>query len=129
MLVSFELTMPKVNSWNGKWSGEDKKFYHIRNVDKKTGEKLMQDAVSYPLYKGLFEREKVGETSPQKKYYYNFGDGWGANITAEVVTAKEASKRRKASSGFCGYEWMVDSIILYNEILNSSERKALKTCP
>lgn len=117
MLVSFELTMPKVNSWNGRWSGEDKKFYHIRNVDKKTGEKIMQDAVSYPLYKGLFEREKVGETSPQKKYYYNFGDGWGANITAEVVTAKEASKRRKVSKGFYGYEWMVDSIILNNKII------------
>lgn len=42
---------------------------------------------------------------------YNFGDGWLARVDVSQVDAKEASRLRKASKGFCGYEWMIDSIL------------------
>ena len=51
---------------------------------------------------------RIVEESP---YGYDFGDGWRANITAEIVTGKEASKIRRKSIGFCGYDWMVSSIM------------------
>lgn len=82
--------MPNIGSWNGKWTGSDKKYFVIR--------------------------KKIGYTKPRKDYYYNFGDGWGANVCIEQVDAKEAAKRRKISSGFCGYEWMIDSIIIHGNI-------------
>ena len=102
-ILSFELTMPNVGSWNGKWSGADKKYYVIRSVDNKTFEKIAGDS----------------ETPLRKDYYYNFGDGWGANVCVEQINAKEANKRRKISKGFCGYEWMINSIMEFNKILNT----------
>ena len=121
--LSFELTMPNVGSWNGKWTGAERKYFVIRKLDNKTADKIMADAKSSPIYEGLFTRRQVGNTAPRKNYYYNFGDGWGANICIEQVDSKEASKRRKQSAGFCGYEWMIDSIIMYDEILNSNQIK------
>lgn len=96
MLVSFELTMPNVGSWNGRWSGASSKHYLIRKLSKDGGEEVLQN----------------------KNYYYNFGDGWGANITVEKVDSVEAAKRRKISKGFCGYEWMIDSILKYGKIVD-----------
>ena len=46
-----------------------------------------------------------------KNFYYNFGDGWGANV--EVRSPKRGEK---ATGLFSSYEWMIDSIIRYNEI-------------
>lgn len=104
MIVSFELTMPKVGSWNGKWSGEENKYFEIRSFSKK-------------------EIENSGSllnliVMPSKSFYYNFGDGWGANVKAEVINYPEAKKRRRISSGFCGYEWMIDSIIKNDKIIS-----------
>lgn len=121
--LSFELTMPNVGSWNGKWTAADKKFYVIQKFDNKTADKIMEDAKTYPIYEGFFTRTQIGISNPRKKFYYNFGDGWGANVCVEQVDAKEAKKRRKISSGFCGYEWMIDSIINFGEILNSNQIK------
>jgi hypothetical protein len=121
--LSFELTMPNVGSWNGKWTGSDRKYFIIRKFENKTADKIMEGAKSYPLYEGIFTRTQVGSTPPIKGYYYNFGDGWGASITVEQVDAKEANKRRKNSAGFCGYDWMVNSIIRFDEILNSIQIK------
>jgi hypothetical protein len=50
-------------------------------------------------------------------YYYNFGDGWGASVSVRKVTAAQARKIERKSVGFCGYEWMIDSIIRDGEIL------------
>ena len=51
-------------------------------------------------------------------YYYNFGDGWGASVNVYILDgAKEASRLRRKSDGFCGYEWMIDSIITNGKIL------------
>jgi len=117
--LSFELTMPNVGSWNGKWTGADRKYFVIRRLDNETANKIMADAKTIPIYEGFINRQQIGYTQPRKCYYYNFGDGWGANICVEQVDVKEANKRRKNSAGFCGYEWMIDSIIMYDDILNS----------
>jgi len=121
--LSFELTMPNVGSWNGKWTGEEKKYFVIRKFDNKTAEKIMEGAETTPIFEGMFTRTQVGVTPPRKSYYYNFGDGWGANIIVEQVDAKEANRRRKKSSGFWGYEWMIDSIVQFDEILNTIQKK------
>ena len=101
-LLSFELTMPNVGSWNGKWTGESKKYFVVRKVN---------DDVANIIFKN--------DTLLQENFYYRFGDGWGANVCVEVVDFKEAQKRRRKSAGFAGYEWMIDSIIKHNEIICS----------
>lgn len=40
------------------------------------------------------------------RYTYNFGDGWVA-----AVSVREAKAREIPSCRFCGYEWMIDSIL------------------
>ena len=125
-ILSFELTMPNVGSWNGHWTGEDNKYYIIRKLDNKIADKVMTDAKSQPLYEGVFIRKYVGETTPRKNFYYNFGDGWGANVRVEVVDAKESRKRQKISKGFSGYDWMVTSIIQHGDILTERQIKELK---
>lgn len=80
--VIFELSMPSNNSWNGKWSGEDS----VYTVDK------------------TLPAAKAEGLKP--RYTYNFGDGWVA-----AVRVREAAPREKATNRFCGYEWMIDSIL------------------
>lgn len=109
MLVSFQLTMPNVGSWNGKWTGADRKYYVIR----KLSDRYMK---SKEHFKDLLEKNR-------DNWHYSWNDGWGANVTAEIIDAKEATKRRKNSAGFAGYDWMVDSIIYYGEISTETERK------
>ena len=83
----FELSMPSNNSWNGKWSGEEQKYTVAKNVTDKKAANL-------------------------KDYYtYNFGDGWIAG-----VSIREAKPRERATNKFCGYSWMIDSILAHNEI-------------
>lgn len=94
LLVSFKLTMPNNNAWNGKWTGEGVDYYIIR--------KLKKDEQAF--------------LAKSHTFYYNFGDGWGAMVTVEEITAQEAQKRRKNSKGFCGYDWMVESIIKNGKI-------------
>lgn len=102
MILSFELTMPNVGSWNGQWTGADKKYFVTKKVSKRYLDKQ-------EYFKELREKGK-------DSWHYNFGDGWGANVTVEIVDSPEAAKRRKQSKGFAGYNWMIDSIIYYGEI-------------
>jgi hypothetical protein len=37
-------------------------------------------------------------------------------LRVEIIDSPEASKRRKVSKGFCGYEWMIESIIYHGKI-------------
>ena len=46
-----------------------------------------------------------------KSFTYTFSDGEIATITLTQLHAKEAQKLERKSSGFCGYEWMIRSII------------------
>lgn len=53
----------------------------------------------------------VARTLPNTKelkprYTYSFGDGWVA-----AVKVRDAAPREKVSGKFCGYEWMIDSIL------------------
>lgn len=98
--------MPNRGSWNGRWSGEDNKYYITRKVSDKTSALILGD-----------------NDAIENSYYYRWNDGWGANVRVQLIDGKTAAKRRKISKGFCGYDWMVDSIVLYQEISTSNERK------
>ena len=98
--VGFWLTFPKVNTWNGKWTGDGKSYSIIKPYNSKG--------------KILYPDLKSGD------YYYDFGDGWVARVEVKFITDKEAREEKKRSQGFCGYEWMVDSIIEKGKI----EKKA-----
>ena len=99
MILVFILSMPENNAWNGKWSGGGKFYAKVENLGSS------KRAVS--------EAGKILEGQP---YDYDFGDGWTAMITVSEVDAKGAREARKASRGFCGYDWMVDSIIRHGKI-------------
>lgn len=94
--------MPNVGSWNGKWTGADKKYFIIKKVSKR-----------------FFDKQEYFTDLKNKgtdSWYYNFGDGWGAQVNVEIIDGIEARKRRKASKGFAGYDWMVKSIIYFGDI-------------
>lgn len=105
--------MPNVGSWNGKWTGEGQKYFVIEKIS----DRYLN---SKEYFKTLLEK---GSDS----WYYSFGDGWGANIRVQIIDSAEAKKRKKISKGFCGYEWMIDSIKFYGEILNSNQQKQKTT--
>ncbi len=111
-LLSFELTMQNKGSWNGKWSGDCKKYYIIKSVSDK-------------FFKSQIEKLLNGKSN--ESWYYSWSDGWGANVELELIDSKEAAKRRKLSKGFAGYDWMVSSIISHGGIYNKEEIKKLAT--
>lgn len=86
----FKLSMPNRGSWNGGWSGERDKYVKCRTLPPK-GNPNVKDGANH---------------------YCNFGDGWGANVSVKVVDGVKAKNQEiKGSKGFCGYEWMIDSIL------------------
>ncbi|MEA3420841.1 MAG: hypothetical protein U9Q97_04090 [Acidobacteriota bacterium] len=93
MILSFELSMPNIASWNGQWSGANNLYAKVVNFGKSRA-----------------ATTKAKEIHNRGYYHYNFGDGWSAGISVREVSSKEASKIRRASKGFCGYDWMVESI-------------------
>lgn len=97
-MIVFELTMPHVGSWNGKWSSE--KGIHVIVKPEKHVKKSLWD----------------------KDYYYSWPDGWTCCIMCKRVPYAEARKLKSKSKGFCGYDWMVDSIIHYGSIMTKSEQ-------
>lgn len=105
MHVSFELSMPNRGSWDGKWSGESRKYVRVLTV---SGSKATR---------AKFER-LIGS------HYYNFGDGWGANVTVTEVGGDQKRKLVKQSAGFCGYDWMIDSLRFHGKIMNEQQRRA-----
>lgn len=100
-LVAFELSMPNRGSWNGKWSGSGKKYVRIKRFTK-------SDCIAFNIDDIL----KTG------RFRYFWNDGWSAAIDVRVVTSTEAAKLRKESDGFCGYDWMIHSIIASGDILD-----------
>jgi len=98
MILSFEITMPNVGSWNGKWTGAENLHFAFRNMSKKEVETFM-------------------EGKEHKNFYYNFGDGWGANVKVKPIDAKTKNKIQRKNSGFMGYDWMIDSIFEHGKII------------
>lgn len=97
-MIIFRLTMAKVPTWNGTWSGADKVFVR-RRLD------------------SVVPASVVGRV-----FTYEWDDGWSVRISVEKVSAVEAIGIAKQSKGFCGYDWMIDSIIKYGEILDERAR-------
>lgn len=91
--ISFTLTMPNRNTWNGKWTGDQKLYARIIKVSDKSFEKFN--------YKNIINKD----------LYYDFGDGWVASVKIETVDLIKAKQIKKTSSGFCGYDWMICSIL------------------
>jgi hypothetical protein len=92
-MKAFRVPVANVGSWNGKWSGRENFYAVVRSG-----------------FTGKLGRAKAAAILAKGSFYYNFGDGWGASIRAQEITGAEARRVRKQSSGFCGYEWMVESI-------------------
>ncbi len=99
MLIAFVLTMPNNNSWNGKWSGAGRCYAVVKSVSdaKKNAAK----------YRAILDK---------RHFSYNFGDGWRASVEVFQSMPSEARRLRKHSEGFCGYDWMIDTILEHGEI-------------
>lgn len=91
--IVFRLSMPHCGSWNGHWSGENQE--HL-----------------------IFQRmsDTLAEAFDGKSWDYNWGDGWCANIDARIVSGKEIQRLRRQNAGFCGYDWMIRSILAFGRI-------------
>jgi hypothetical protein len=98
-MLCFELSMPNRGSWNGGWSGEGRCYARIRKFGRSAAMK-----------------EKAAEILAAGSYYYGWSDGWGASVSVREVTGSEARKIERRSAGFCGYDWMIDSIIRHGDI-------------
>jgi hypothetical protein len=96
MNFAFLLSMPGNNAWDGKWTGEGTLYARVKTFSardfKATGLSL------------------VGH------HRYNFGDGWVASVEVKVVDSTTKRKLVKQSKGFCGYDWMIDSLMAHGEI-------------
>jgi hypothetical protein len=93
MKIAFILTMPNVGSWNGKWSGEGNLYCIVKSFTSKKGKEKAVNVLSKP------------------SYYYRWNDGWCASVAVKKVENAEARTLKRNSKGFCGYDWMIDSII------------------
>lgn len=97
MNIAFFLSMPNSPSWNGKWSGEGRKYVKTVKFTKKQ----------------LENAEKILKGGG---YSYSWPDGWRAFVRVEEVTPTQSKQLTKTSDGFCGYEWMITSIIKHGYI-------------
>jgi len=104
MILAFTLSMPGCPSWNGRWSGEGRKFVIVKTFTSK-------------------ELAKAVLILEEKSFSYRWDDGWMAGIDVHHVDSSQAAKLRKASDGFLGYDWMVDTIVKYGKPLGSHEVK------
>jgi hypothetical protein len=96
MHFAFVLSMPGNNAWNGRWSGEGNVYARVKSFSAKVYKEKLLKLVGY--------------------HGYNFGDGWRAAVDVKVVTGDEKRKLVKKSQGFCGYDWMIDSLISHGRI-------------
>lgn len=91
-MIVFTLTMPHRGSWNNKWSGE--RSLHV-----------------------IVRREcDIPRSIVNKSFRYRWDDGWEAEISVKQMKWADAKKLEQSSDGFCGYDWMVKSIIATGSI-------------
>ena len=107
MILCFKLSMPVRNSWDGNWTGERNLYLQV--ID----------------FRGTEQEEKARAILEKGYFVYKFKDGWVAGIDVFPVDdsyAKGAANRlRRKSAGFCGYDWMVTSIIENLEIVEPTK--------
>lgn len=101
MILCFELTMPNCGSWNGRWSQENDTHVLLK-TDRDIGKKRCEELNG-------------------KSFFFRWDDGWTACVQCRIVDRSEAAKLRRKNRGFCGYDWMVHSIIAFNRIEVSEE--------
>jgi len=106
MILGFTLSMPRNNSWDGRWSGDGRVFALVR---------------AFVGKRGLAQADKIMAGQP---YSYRFGDGWSARIDVRKLTHSEAARLRRTSVGFSGYDWMVRTIVEYGKPMAEREVKA-----
>ncbi len=103
-LIAFELKMCNIGSWNGKWTGEGRRYIEVRRVENNVAEKIL----------------------PKKSYHHSWGDGWACNIHVTLIDSKEKRKLSKHfKNGFCGYGWMIDNIIDYQSTREPRKQSAI----
>ena len=102
-LIAFELSMPSNNAWNGRWTGAERRYVRVRSFRK---------------------QETATKILAKTHHHYDFGDGWCAAVHVRQVDVKTARRLRKASEGFCGYDWMIDQIVEHGRILTLKEQAA-----
>lgn len=90
--------MPNRESWNGRWSGEDKFYGKFQ---------------SFTSHKG---KEKAEELLSHRNWHFSWGDGWGASVSVRKVASSDVRRLKKQCNGFNGYDWMVESILACGEI-------------
>lgn len=93
--IEFRLAMPGKASWDGKWSGDDRNYTLLRDLDDDQAAQL-----------------------DGRSWSYSWPDGWRAEIYARLAHVGET---RKPSHGFHGYDWMVASILQYDKIYADHE--------
>jgi hypothetical protein len=103
--LAFILSMPGCSSWNGKWSGEGSLYAIIKSFGSKKAQAKAEIILA------------------ARHYGYNFGDGWRAAVEVKRVEGSELRDIRKRSKGFCGYDWMVDSILADGAIYGPTQPK------
>lgn len=97
--LKFELSMPHRGSWNNKWSGDNSRFIRIYTYSNKDF------------------KDKNLDKLVDRYFYYRWNDGWEACVSVKLLfDAKEKNKLKKLSVGFCGYDWMIESILECGEI-------------
>lgn len=104
MILASTLSMPGCTSWNGRWSGEGKLYAKTRTFSTLTT---------------IAKAKALAETG---YYRYSFGDGWVAGVSVKQVDAAEARRINKASQGFFGYDWMIESLIRTGKIESEASR-------
>jgi len=67
--------------------------------------------------KGIARGKNKYPNLEEKGYYYKFSNGYGAHINVRYVQKNEAKDKMKKSKGFCGYDWMIDSILTKGKII------------
>jgi hypothetical protein len=93
--IEFRLNMPGRSSWDGKWSGDDRNYTLLRDVDDDQATQI-----------------------DGRSWSYGWSDGWRAEISARLVKEGEPLA---ASHGFHGYDWMVTSILRHGKIYADHE--------
>jgi len=100
----FKLSMPHCGSWNNKWSLENENFTIAKRFRKCDFEKLPNIVGKY--------------------HEYRWDDGWTAVVNVQHLTnSKDVKQLTKNSKGFCGYDWMIDSLLKFGKIMPEQEQK------